>query len=401
MKIKSFWSLDKCVFLGAGLGLLSGYSQNLLMFKIADGMAEVFINLLQLISLPIIFLSIVATLSNMKSISEMKVIGRKIVTYTFLTTFIAASVALFLFRLINPVQGVSIGSDVSGTLAGLQTSYLQFVLDIIPSNVIQALGDNNQVMSVVFIAVLFGIAILSLPDSEKVPLQQFFKGLFAAVLKITTFIMYAMPFGVWAFMTIFMKNVLSDFMKVSMIAWYICCVLLANVVQGIIILPLFLWWKGISPYKTVVGMFPALLTAFFSKSSNAALPFSMHCAEKNLHVSNKVSSVSFPLCAVINMNGCAAFILLTVLFVGMHAGITFTLFDQWVWVVIASIAAIGNAGVPMGCFFLSTALLTGMGAPVDIMWVILPIYTFIDMVETTLNVWSDACVTVVVDKELA
>ena len=118
MKSKSFWSLDTLVFLGAGLGLISGYSQNPLVLKLASGLAQVFINLLQLISLPIIFLSIVATLSNMESISEMKVMGRKIVSYTFLTTFIAASVALFLFRLINPVHGITIAPDVSGTMAG-------------------------------------------------------------------------------------------------------------------------------------------------------------------------------------------------------------------------------------------------------------------------------------------
>jgi len=400
MKSKSFWSLDTLVFLGAGLGLLSGYSQNPLVLKFASGLAQVFINLLQLISLPIIFLSIVATLSNMKSISEMKVMGRKIVSYTFLTTFIAASVALFLFRLINPVHGITIAPDVSGTMGGSQASYLQFILDIIPSNVIQALGNNNQVMSVVFIAVMLGVAILSLEEEEKAPLQKFFKSLFSAVLKLTTFIMYVMPFGVWAFMTLFMKDVSGNSMDVQSIWWYVFCVLLANVAQGFVVLPTFLWWKGISPYKTFIGMFPALLTAFFSKSSNAALPFSISCAQKNLKVSKKVSSVAFPLCAVINMNGCAAFIVLTVLFVGTHGGITFTLFDQWVWVVIASIAAVGNAGVPMGCFFLSTALLNGMGAPVDIMWVILPIYTIIDMVETTLNVWSDACVAVVVDKEI-
>lgn len=400
MKSKSLWSLDTLVFLGAGLGLVSGYSHNLLILKLAGGVAQVFINLLQLMSLPIIFLSIVATLANMKNITEMQVIGRKIVTYTLLTTFIAASVALLLFRLINPLQGITIAPDISGTLAGSQTSYLQFILDIIPSNFIQALGNNSQVMSVVFLAVMLGIAILSLGEDEKIPLQQFFKSLFAAVLKLTTFIMYVMPLGVWAFMTLFMKDVSGNTMELTTIWWYVLCVLLANIVQGFIILPTFLWWKGISPFKTCRGMLPALFTAFFSKSSNAALPFSINCAQKNLKVSKKVSSIAFPLCAVINMNGCAAFILLTVLFVGMHGGITFTLFDQWVWVFIASIAAVGNAGVPMGCFFLSTALLNGMGVSVDIMWVILPLYTIIDMVETTLNVWSDACVAVVVDKEL-
>lgn len=400
MKQKHFWSLDKLVFGATGLGLLTGYYANPLALKLASGVAKVFLNLLQLISLPIIFLSIVATLANMQSITEMKVIGRKILNYTLLTTFVAASLALFIYRLINPLHGVTPAADISGTLPGNQGSYLQFILDIIPSNIFHALGDNSRVMSVVFIAVLLGVAILSLTEEQKKPLQDFFGSLFAAVLKITTFIMYAMPFGVWAFMTMFMKDMQHSTSNLSFIGWYVVCVLLANLVQGLVVLPLLLKWKGLPVKKTLHGMMPALMTAFFTKSSNAALPFSMKCAETKLKISKKVSSIAFPLCSVINMNGCAAFIVLTVLFVGSYSGITFTLFDQWVWVAIASIAAVGNAGVPMGCFFLSTALLNGMGANVDIMLVILPIYTVIDMVETTLNVWSDACVASIVNKEL-
>ena len=400
--MKNRWlpSLDKMVFIGTALGLLTGHYKNPLLMKIAGGVAQVFLNLLQLISLPIIFFSIVATLSGMQSIAEMKYIGRKIVGYTLLTTGIAASIALFIFRLINPLHNAPLLNDVSGTLPGSQSSYLQFVLDIIPSNVIQALGSNHKVMSVVFMAVGLGIAILSLSDEDKAPLHAFFKSFFAAILQITTFVMYVMPFGVWAFMSLFMRDIRSTNMNLELIGWYIACIIIANLVQGFVILPLFLKWKGISAIKTARGMMPALLTAFFSKSSNAALPFSMQCAQDNLKISKRVSSITFPLCAVINMNGCAAFIVLTVLFVGGLGGVTFTLFDQWVWVFIASIAAVGNAGVPMGCFFLSTALLNGMGVSVDTMMIILPIYTLIDMVETTLNVWSDSCIAVVVDQEL-
>lgn len=400
MKNGRFLSLDKLVFGATGLGLLTGYYQEPLLMKLATGVSQVFVNLLQLISLPIVFFSIVSTLSNMESLSEMKIIGKRILFYTFLTTLLAAALALLIFNFMNPLEGVALVNDVAGSLPGAQTNYLQFVLDIIPGNAIEALGNNQRVMSVVFIAVGLGIAILSLPHEEKAPLQAFFKSFFAAILKVTTFVMYATPLGVWAFMSLFMQNLQSNVTNLEIIGWYVACVLLANVVQGFVVLPLFLLSKGLSPLKTMRGMMPALMTAFFSKSSNVALPFSMKCAQNNLKVSKRVSSIAFPLCSVINMNGCAAFILLTVLFVGHLGGLSFTLFDQWVWVFIASIAAVGNAGVPMGCFFLSTALLTGMGAPVDMMMIILPIYTVIDMVETTLNVWSDACIAVVVDKEV-
>jgi Na+/H+-dicarboxylate symporter len=99
------------------------------------------------------------------------------------------------------------------------------------------------------------------------------------------------------------------------------------------------------------------------------------------------------------MNGCAAFILATGLFVAASNGFTFTLLQMLGWVFIATIAAIGNAGVPMGCYFLTTALLAAMNIPVEMMGIILPFYTFLDMVETSLNVWSDASVALIVDKE--
>ena len=99
------------------------------------------------------------------------------------------------------------------------------------------------------------------------------------------------------------------------------------------------------------------------------------------------------------MNGCAAFILITVLFVATSAGLFFSLLQMLPWILISTFAAIGNAGVPMGCFFLSSALLLGMGVPLDLLGLILPLYTFFDMLETALNVWSDSCVTAIVDKE--
>lgn len=148
------------------------------------------------------------------------------------------------------------------------------------------------------------------------------------------------------------------------------------------------------------SMSPALSIAFFAKSSSAALPMAMQCAEQKAGVSRKTASFSLPLCTTINMNGCAAFILLTVLFVSMSHGVVYTPIEMVIWIFIATIAAIGNAGVPMGCYFLSTALLVSMNVPLHIMGVILPFYTLIDMLESAINVWSDSCVTAVVDREL-
>jgi Na+/H+-dicarboxylate symporter len=218
-------------------------------------------------------------------------------------------------------------------------------------------------------------------------------------MKMTAWIIAVMPIAVWAFVTLFLKDLRAG-LEMKSLALYLLCVVLANLIQAFVVLPLFLKSKGIAPSKFAKAMLPALSVAFFAKSSSAALPAAMSCAERNGGVSPKVAGFSLPLCTTINMNACAAFILITVLFVSMCHGMEYTLTEMGLWIVIATIAAIGNAGVPMGCYFLSGALLAAMNVPLNILGVILPFYTLIDMLESAINVWSDSCVTTVVDSEL-
>lgn len=147
-------------------------------------------------------------------------------------------------------------------------------------------------------------------------------------------------------------------------------------------------------------MFPALTLAFFSKSSAATLPLTISSSENNLHVNPKVAEFVLPMCTTINMNGCAAFIFLTVIYLMQNAGIAITPGVIFAWIFIATLAAVGNAGVPMGCFFLSASLLASMNVPILLMGVILPFYAVVDMIETTLNVWSDSSVAAAVNKDM-
>ena len=148
-------------------------------------------------------------------------------------------------------------------------------------------------------------------------------------------------------------------------------------------------------------MWPALTLAFFSKSSSAALPLSLKCAEERAHLNHKVARFSFPMCTTINMNACAAFIFITVIFVSQINGASFSYFQLILWIFIASISAVGNAAVPMGCYFLASSLLAANNVPIEILGLILPVYALIDMLETAINVWSDSCVCALVDKDLS
>jgi Na+/H+-dicarboxylate symporter len=398
MKLTKLNSQSPFVVFGAMLlGLASGISSINFFSDAAGIISEIFINLLKLISLPIIFLAITATITGMQDLKEMRFLGKKVFSYTIFTTLLAASVALILYIVIDPSK-TSFSSDVTKAVQG-QVSYLTFLVKAVPSNLVVAFTENN-VVGIAIVALLFSFSVLFLPKNQKETVHNLFASLFAAVLKMTSFIIKLMPFGIWAFTTLLVKDLQSNFQEGQSLFWYLVSVTSANLIQGLIVLPLLLKFKGISPLKTAKAMAPALTLAFFSKSSNATLPLAIKCAEDNLKLSPKITNFSLPLCSVINMNACAGFILTTVLFVSMMNGITFSYIEMIGWIFLATLAAIGNAGVPMGCYFLASAFLISMNVPLHIMGIILPFYTLLDMVETAINVWSDSCVTTIVNKEV-
>lgn len=385
------------ILIAALLGIGTGIKLNQFFISLAEIVSTLTIKTLQLISLPIIFLSIIATLGGMESLKKIQKMGTKVLKYTLITTIAASSIALALYLLVSPVRSVAMGTAEQI----VQPSLLTTLLNIYPSNIVQAFVENN-VMGIVLIAGALGIAILSLPEEQRKPVHHLFSGLFSAFLKIAGFMIKFLPIGVWAFMALFAREVATNgFEKYTPFLLYLVVVIGANLIQGFVFLPALLKIKGISPIATAKGMSHALTTAFFSKSSNATLPITMSNLEENLKVPRHITSFTIPLCTTINMNGCAAFILTTVLFVSMSSGVVVSLPSMLLWVLIATLAAIGNAGVPMGCYFLSGALLSGMGVPLELLGLILPMYTLIDMIETALNVWSDACVTTVIAKELS
>lgn len=378
-------------------GIGTGYLNHPFIFNVAETLSEIFINLLKLVSLPIIFLSIVSTASGMEDIREIKFLGKKVIKYTLLTTLIAATIGLILFVSIDPVRSHLV-EKAAAIEQAKQPSYLSFFVHIIPSNIVQPFSENN-VIGVLFLAMLLSFSIISLPVQNRTVLHSFFSSIYAAIVVVTRWIVTIMPIAIWAFITLFMRD-LQKGLDMRSIALYLTCVIAANIIQATIVLPGLLQLKQISALRMFRGMFPALSIAFFTKSSAAALPMAMRCAEENVGISRKVASFTLPLCTTINMNACAAFILITVLFVSMSQGLAFTPAEMILWVFLATIAAVGNAGVPMGCYFLTSAFLAAMNVPLNILGIILPFYTLIDMLESAINVWSDSCVAAVVNKEV-
>jgi Na+/H+-dicarboxylate symporter len=239
-----------------------------------------------------------------------------------------------------------------------------------------------------------------MPDSKpKQTLLNLLNGLQELLFVLIRWLIAVLPIGIVAFAAQLVAEI-GGGMVFDSLGKYVLVIIGGNLTQFLIVLPIFLLCNGINPLKTLRAMMPAVLMALFTKSSAATLPVTMENAEQRVGVSKRVSRFVLPICTTVNMNGCAAFILVTSLFVMQNNGMPLSWGTILVWVFISIISAIGNAGVPMGCYFLTLSLMSGIGANIGLMGIILPIYTIIDMVETAENVWSDSCVCTITDRKL-
>ncbi|MDF3054136.1 MAG: Sodium:dicarboxylate symporter [Gammaproteobacteria bacterium] len=385
------------------LGIFSGMSDIGLLHNTGLLISDIFIKIFKCISLPIIALSIIVVLSQHSAKGGMHRIWQRTLFYTIGTTVVAAAVACVIYLLISPpnVNMTALGQvQPADTSTIAHNGYLAYLSSVVPSNIFLPFVEH-RVISVLLISVVLGIAIHYIHDTaSRNTIESFFKGAHGLFLTITTWVVAIVPIALFGFVTTAIVELKSG-ANFAGIGEYLLVIVLANLTQGLIILPLWLKMHGIKPIATMRGMSPALSIAFFSKSSAGTLPITIENAERNLKVHPKVSRFVLPLCTTINMNGCAAFIFTTVIYLMQNNGVDITLATMLVWIGIATIAAVGNAGVPMGCFFLSASLLAGMDVPIVLLGIILPFYAVIDMIETSLNVWSDACVAKVVDKKMA
>ena len=386
------------LILGAILGTLG--------IEVLNGMmnfvATVYTRLFQLLAVPTIALAVITTLSSLGNQAGTGKIFRHAIVYTLLTTIAAAAVGLVLYNIVAPgnLPTDMVLSGTSELPQNLeQTSYYDHILGVIPNNIIKPFAEGN-VLSILLLAAAAGIALAKMPQSNKK--EVVVKGLLGLqdlLFMLIRGLIWALPLGIVAFAAQLSAQFSAGIVMDSL-GKYVAIILGGNVIQFFIVLPLFLLARGINPVRTLSKMMPAVLMALFTKSSAATLPVTMNTAETRMGVSNKVSRFVLPICTTINMNGCAAFILVTSLFLMQNGGIQLSLSTMILWLFISVLSAVGNAGVPMGCYFLTLSLMSGMNAPIGIMGIILPIYTIIDMIETAENVWSDSCVCAMVDKDM-
>ena len=382
--------------LGVILGLLHIPAVN----AVCDFIATVYTRLFQFLAIPTVALAIMTTLISFGRQKSTRKIFTHTLTYTLLTTFAAALVGLGLYLLVSPDPIPH--SMLSSSAADVEnsTTFYDHVVSVIPNNVIQPVLSGN-ILSILLVAIAFGLGISVMPESDrKDVLVKGVEGVQELFFILIRALIRTLPLGIAAFAAQLAAQLSGGLILGSLGKWT-AVILAGNLSQFFIVLPLFLLVRGINPLLVFRAMSPAVMMALFTKSSAATLPVTLSSAEERLGVNPKVSRFVLPICTTINMNGCAAFILVTSLFVMSCGGIELSIWQMLLWTLVSVIAAVGNAGVPMGCFFLTVSLLTGIGAPVEVMGMILPIYTIVDMVETAENVWSDSCVCAMTDKDLS
>lgn len=381
---------------GAILGLLGLHWLDLTM----EFVAVVYTRLFQLLAVPTIVLAVITTFATFGAQGTGKIFGRTL-TYTLQTTFAAAAVGAVLYMLVAPgnLPAEAIGQDGEAVADAPHLSYYSHLISLVPNNVVKPFLEGN-VLSLLLLSFAIGIGLSRLPESEnKIVVVKGLLGLQELLFLLIRGLIWTLPLGIVAFSAQLSAQVSAGVIADS-IGKYVLVVLGGNVIQFFVVLPLFLLLRGMNPVYVLGRMMPAVLMALFTKSSAATLPVTMDTAESRLGIRKNIARFVLPICTTINMNGCAAFILVTSLFVMQNGGTPLTWTTILMWILISVVSAVGNAGVPMGCYFLTLSLMSGIGAPVAILGVILPIYTIIDMVETAENVWSDSCVATIVDHDL-
>ncbi len=366
--------------------------------KYVSWMGTIFMNALKMIIIPLVLSSIISGIANIGKGNNLGRLGLKTISYYIITSFLAIITGLFFVNVIHP--GVSLHLVAQNfTNKGANFSTLtDTLLNIIPDNIFVAFA-KNKMLSVIFIALLFGFFITKINDKPRIFLTDLFNSIFEVIMKITMFIIKFTPLGIFGLVAKVVSEQDNLLDLAENMGLYMLTVILALSVHFFITLPLIIKFIGkVNPLKHLQAMTTALFTAFSTSSSGATLPLTMECVEHNSGVSNKITSFTLPLGATVNMDGTALYECVAAIFIAQAYGIDLNFAQQGIIVFTALIASIGAASIPMAGLFMITIILTAVGLPLDGIGLILSVDRILDMFRTTTNVWSDSCCAVVIAK---
>lgn len=395
LKLKLHWQILIALVIAVPLGYFFPAAT-----KYTSILGDIFLRALKMVIVPLIFSSIVSGVTGIGSGKSLGRIGLKTISYYIITSILAIVTGLFLANIIKPGKDVEMGfSEKVAEIEGASGKISDLLVRMIPENIIDSMA-RGDILPVIFFAVLFGFFITQVSEKYSKPLINIFESIFEVMMKVTTFVIRFAPLGILGIVS---REVARNADKLGNIAGglavYMLTVIGGLAIHALFTLPAIVKFVGrANPVKHFKNMAPALLTAFSTASSSATLPLTMEAVEKKDGVSNKISSFTLPLGATINMDGTALYECTAAIFIAQVYGIELTFVQQIIVVFTALLASIGAAGIPMAGLVMLTVVLSAVNLPLEGIGLILSVDIILDMMRTTVNVWSDSCGAVVVAK---
>jgi Na+/H+-dicarboxylate symporter len=394
-KIELHWQILVAIIIGIAFGKLAPS-----WIVWIDWLGILFLKALKMIVLPLIIASVINGVVGLGSGNQFGRLGIKVMAYYFTTTILAILTGLFFVNLIEPGNGADLGLASAIPEAGTGTrSFSDILMGIVPSNLFQSMA-NGEILPVIFFSLLFGYFITRIKDEKRNFLQQFFDSAYDVIMKLTMLIIRFAPLGIFSIVAVEVAKNSDRLMDVAgSMGLYMLVVIAGLLCHALITLPLIVRIIGkAKPFVHLRNMMSALLTAFSTSSSSATLPLTIESTVNKSGVSPSVSSFTLPLGATVNMDGTALYECVAAVFIAQAYGIELSFGQQLIVVATSLLASIGAAGIPMAGLVMLSIILSAVNLPLEGLGLILAVDRILDMIRTTVNVWSDSCGAVVIAK---
>ena len=370
----------------------------------------IFVNLLKLIAVPLVFASLIKGVASLSDISKLSRIGVKTIVIYLISTVISVIIGLILVNSVKPGYGFdkdsvtkteqveeSTSEKIADAESVKEEGPLQFLIDIVPTNIFESASNNRNMLQVIFFAILFGISMVMLPDEKISHVKGFFEGINDIILQIVDLIMISAPYGVFALLAGLVVDFGASAELFIALAKYSVTVIVGLLTMIFTVYPLILKiFTKIKYFDFFKGISPAQMLAFSTSSSAATLPVTMDRCEQHIGVSEEVSSFVLPLGATINMDGTSLYQAVAAVFIAQAFGIDLDVGQQLTIVLTATLASIGAAAVPGAGMVMLVIVLGAIGVPSQGLALIFGVDRLLDMLRTVVNVTGDATVATIV-----
>ncbi len=354
---------------------------------------DVFLRGLKMVVVPLIIAAIVTGVTGVGDIRKVGKMGGWITVYYLGTTTISVGAGLLLVNLLKPGEGIdlSIAGEVPSDLLATTRTFGEFMIHLISVNPIgDAAADlgEGRLLPLLIFCILFGCVLTTMKGKGREVLLHFFDGLYEVMMKITDLVILFTPLGV--FFLLLRTMAIHGMEAFGSIGLFGLTVFLGLLFQAFVVLPVLLkFLGGQSPYHLFKAVTPALLTAFSTSSSSASLPVTIERATKHGGVPRRIADFVLPLGATVNMDGTALYEAVAALFIAQAYGMDLGLVDQLMVLVMATLAAVGTAGIPSASLVMIAVVLGAIGLPLEGIGLIMALDRILDMCRTTVNVWGD------------